>query len=101
MLFVVMVDVNPEHLDRVVEPPVTALCHKDWIILFVVKGRANMVYAMIIVIKTVTVFQDYIVLVLLILRNVVLMIRAEERQHHRQHRQFLWHHRKHQQRHHR
>ena len=52
-----MVDVNREHPDQVAEPPATVLCHKDWSILFVVKGSANVVYASIIVVKTVIVFQ--------------------------------------------
>ena len=43
---------------------------------FVVKGSANAVYAMIIVVKTVTVFQDYIVLVKLILHNVMVLLAA-------------------------
>ena len=62
ILFVVMVDVNREHPVRVAEPPATVLCHKDWSILFVVKGSANVVYAGIFAVKTVTVFQDYIVI---------------------------------------
>ena len=61
MLFVVMVNVDREHPDRVAEPPATVfrLTHfvtvSPSIMLFVVKGSANMVYAMIIVVKTVTV----------------------------------------------
>ena len=63
MLFVVMVDANRDPPDRVAEPPATVLCHQDWIMLFVVKGSANVVYAGIIVAKTVIVFHHYSVLV--------------------------------------
>ena len=70
MQFVVMVDVNRDNPDQVVEPPATVLCHQAWIILFVVKGRAKVVCATIIVVKTVTVLQDLDVRVLLIFQNV-------------------------------
>ena len=57
ILFVVMVNANRGPPDRVADKPATVLSHKDWIILFVVKGSANVVYAAIIVVKTVTVFR--------------------------------------------
>ena len=60
MLFVVMVDANREHPDRFAESPTTVLSGTSWIhrMPFVVKGSANKVHAMIIVVKTVTVSQD-------------------------------------------
>ena len=60
---VMMVHVNQEHPDRIAESPAIVLCHQDWIMLFVVKGSANVVYAGIIVAKTVIVFHHYSVLV--------------------------------------
>ena len=65
-----MVNVNQEPPDRFAESPVTVLCQKDWITGFVVMESANAVYAMIIVVKTVTVLTDYNVRVLLIWQNV-------------------------------
>ena len=47
----------------------------DWIILFVVTGSVNVVYAKIIAVKTVTVSQDTIVSVKLILQNVNIVSR--------------------------
>ena len=58
-----MVDVNQEHPDRNAEPPATVFGHQDWIMVFVVVGSANVVYFAIIVVKIVTVLQDYIVMV--------------------------------------
>ena len=80
MLFVVMVNVNRVTPDRVADKPATVLSHKDWIILFVVKGSVNVVYAWIIAVKKVTVFHPLFVLVLLILQNVniVSMIHVQE-----------------------
>ena len=56
-----MVDVNRVTPDRVADKPATVLSHKDWIILFVVKGSANVVSAKIIAVKTVTVLEDTVV----------------------------------------
>ena len=78
ILFVVMVDVNREHPVRVAEPPATVLCHKDWNILFVVKGSANVVYAGIFAVKTVTVFQDYIVIMGPAFSTIVMISLAEK-----------------------
>ena len=66
-----MVNVNQEPPDRFAESPVTVLCQKDWITGFVVMESANAVYAMIIVVKTVTVLTDYNVRLLLIWQNVM------------------------------
>ena len=57
MLFVVMDGVNREHPGRAAEPPATVLSGTSWIhrMPFVVKGSANVVYAVIIVVKIVTV----------------------------------------------
>ena len=54
MLFVVRVNVNREPLDRVVDKRLIVLSETIWIhrMPFVVKGSANVVYAMIIVVKT-------------------------------------------------
>ena len=71
MQFVVMVDVNRDNPDQVVEPPATVLCHQDWIMLFVVKGSAKVVNTKTIVVKTVTVWENIFVRVLLILQNVI------------------------------
>ena len=71
MLFVVMVDANRDPPDRVAEPPATVLCHQDWIMLFVVKGSAKVVNTKTIVVKTVTVWENIFVRVLLILQNVI------------------------------
>ena len=69
---VVMVNVNQEPPDRFAESPVTVLSETIWFhrMPFVVTGSANAVYAMIIVVKTVTVLTDYNVRVLLIWQNV-------------------------------
>ena len=60
---VVIKSVNLVNRVHYAEPPATVLCHQDWIMLFVVKGSANVVYAGIIVAKTVIVFHHYSVLV--------------------------------------
>ena len=75
ILFVVMVDVNREHPVRVAEPPATVLSEMIWIhrMLFVVKGSANVVYAVIIVVKIVTVLKRRVVLVF-ITHNVVVTV---------------------------
>ena len=51
-------NVNQENPVRVAESTVTALSQQDWSIRFVVKGSVKLVYALIIVVTIVTVFQD-------------------------------------------
>ena len=55
---VVRNNVNQENPVRVAESTVTALSQQDWSIRFVVKGSVKLVYALIIVVTIVTVFQD-------------------------------------------